>query len=181
MEKYGFIYLWYDKKQKKFYLGRHWGRINDSYICSSNKMRDAYRRRPQDFKRRILKKIFTSNEDLIIEEQRWLDMIKPSECGKKYYNKTLKATAPSMRGHKHSQESIRKIKEGNKGRIVSDETKKILSEYTKKQFSTEESKKKHAELTRKMWLDPNFRAKIAATKAANRAKKLKEKEQQGLG
>ena len=39
-EKYGFIYIWYDRKHQRYYLGRHWGTENDGYICSSNKMRE---------------------------------------------------------------------------------------------------------------------------------------------
>ena len=45
-EKYGFIYIWYDNFRKMYYIGRHWGTEDDGYICSSNRMRDAYRRRP---------------------------------------------------------------------------------------------------------------------------------------
>ena len=44
MEKYGFVYIWYDKKRKMYYIGSHWGTDDDGYICSSNRMRDAYRR-----------------------------------------------------------------------------------------------------------------------------------------
>ena len=57
----------------------------DSYICSSNWMRDAYRRRPNDFKRRILKRNIIKTE-LLTEEHKWLSMILDEELGKKYYN-----------------------------------------------------------------------------------------------
>jgi hypothetical protein len=126
MKKYGFIYLWFDKKYKRFYIGRHWGTDTDGYICSSNPMRDAYRRRPEDFKRRILKRIYTSNEDLVLEEQRWLDMIDPSECSNKYYNKTLRSSTPSTRGYNHTPETIAKIKSSNSGRKLTDEHKEKL-------------------------------------------------------
>lgn len=86
MEKYGFIYIWRDKKHKRYYVGCHWGYEDDGYICSSNWMRDAYRRRPDDFKRRIIKKIYTNKKDMFLEEQRYLDMIKGDELGKRYYN-----------------------------------------------------------------------------------------------
>lgn len=84
-EKYGFVYIWYDKKRKMYYIGCHIGDENDGYICSSNRMRDAYRRRPQDFKRRILvKNIICKN--ILEEEYKWLQLIKDEELGKKYYN-----------------------------------------------------------------------------------------------
>lgn len=57
-EKYGFVYLWHNKKHKRFYIGSHWGTEDDGYLCSSNWMRKSYYRNPQDFKRRILSKIY---------------------------------------------------------------------------------------------------------------------------
>lgn len=74
-EKYGFVYIWYDRKYKRYYIGSHWGTENDGYICSSNWMYNTYKRRPEDFKRRILKRIFTNRIDLLNEEQRWLNLI----------------------------------------------------------------------------------------------------------
>jgi hypothetical protein len=85
------------KKRNMFYIGSHWGTEDDGYVCSSNWMRDAYRYRPQDFKRRIVTKVFTNRVDLLKEEERWLSMIKDEEMVKanttyesrknvKYYN-----------------------------------------------------------------------------------------------
>lgn len=85
MQKYGFVYLWYDRKRKMYYIGCHWGTVDDGYICSSKRMRDAYRRRTLDFKRRILKRNI-SKESLLEEEYKWLQLIKDDELGKKYYN-----------------------------------------------------------------------------------------------
>lgn len=85
MEEYGFVYLWYDRKRKMYYVGCHWGTEGDGYICSSNRMRDAYRRRPEDFKRRIIEKT-NDKLNLYEVEYRWLSMIDDIELGKKYYN-----------------------------------------------------------------------------------------------
>lgn len=85
MEKYGFVYLWYDRKHKRFYLGCHWGREDDGYICSSTWMRQGYKLRPLDFRRRILKRDI-EKKDLHAEEYNWLKLIKDEELGKKYYN-----------------------------------------------------------------------------------------------
>jgi len=82
----GFVYIWYDKETKRYYIGSHWGSENDGYICSSDSMREAYRRRSTDFRRKILAKITTNHLELLVTEQRWLDMIKPYEFGRKYYN-----------------------------------------------------------------------------------------------
>ena len=85
MEKEGFVYIWFDRKRKMYYIGCHWGNMDDGYICSSNRMRDAHRRRPQDFKRRILKKGI-KREQLLSEEYRYFEMIKDTELGDRYYN-----------------------------------------------------------------------------------------------
>lgn len=85
-EKYGFVYIWYDRKRKMFYLGCHWGTETDGYICSSNRMRDAYRRRPNDFKRRILVSQISDRTVLLDIEYKWLKLIEDEELGRKYYN-----------------------------------------------------------------------------------------------
>jgi len=84
--KYGFVYIWFDKKRKKYYIGSHWGTEDDTYICSSKWMRDAYRYRSEDFKRRIISRIYTNRQDLLDEEYRWLSMIKKEELKTRYYN-----------------------------------------------------------------------------------------------
>ena len=35
MEKYGFVYIWFDRKHKRYYIGCHWGHEDDGYVCSS--------------------------------------------------------------------------------------------------------------------------------------------------
>lgn len=88
MQKYGFVYIWFDRKRKMFYVGSHWGYEHDGYVCSSNRMRDAYRRRPQDFKRKIIKVVNTNRSDLLEEEYKFLSLIPDADLGKKYYNLT---------------------------------------------------------------------------------------------
>lgn len=87
VEKYGFVYIWFDRKHKRYYIGCHWGSEDDGYICSSNWMRDAHRRRPEDFKRRIIIRVYIRQELLNIE-YKYLSLIKDEELGKKYYNLT---------------------------------------------------------------------------------------------
>lgn len=85
----GFVYIWYDRKHKRFYIGSHWGTEDDGYVCSSRWMRKSYKRRPEDFKRRIISKIHTNRVDLILEEGKWLSLIKPEEVSIRYYNQRL--------------------------------------------------------------------------------------------
>jgi len=86
MHKYGFVYIWFDKKRKMYYIGCHWGVETDGYICSSNRMRKAYKRRPADFKRKILSSNISNRELMFEEEHRWMSLIEEKDLGKKYYN-----------------------------------------------------------------------------------------------
>ena len=88
--KYGFIYIWKDRKHKRYYIGAHWGTEDDGYICSSHWMLQAYKKRPDDFKRRILSRIYTNKTDMFIKEQYWFSMIKDEELKVRYYNINLK-------------------------------------------------------------------------------------------
>jgi len=156
MEKYGFIYVWFDKGYNRFYVGRHWGHVNDGYICSSNSMRDAHRRRPMDFKRRIVSIVHTK-EALVIEEQKWLDMIKRTELNKKYYNKTQKATTPSMLGYSHSDETKAKIASSNKGKKRSEETKENIRKSLFDQYENTNKRELISQQQKKIWSDPEYR------------------------
>lgn len=86
MEKYGFVYLWYDRKHKRYYIGCRWGTEDDGYICSSKWMKDSYKRRPQDFRRKILVTDIPSRKELLEHEHLWLRMTKENELGVRYYN-----------------------------------------------------------------------------------------------
>lgn len=85
-DQYGFVYLWRDKEKNRYYVGSHWGREDDGYVCSSSWMKSSYKNRRSDFKRRILQRVFSSKRHLRLIEQKWLLMIKPEELGKRYYN-----------------------------------------------------------------------------------------------
>lgn len=150
IEKYGFVYIWFDRKRKMYYIGCHWGPEQDGYICSSDRMREAYRRRPQDFRRRILKTKITDKSNLLEEEYYWLSKIKNEDIGKRYYNLSTRHFGHwmmnnhyekkhhPMYGKNHTEETKQKMR----GRKVSSETKQRLSEISKKHFSDLENRKK---------------------------------------
>lgn len=126
MEKYGFVYIWYDCKHKRYYIGSHWGTVDDGYVCSSSWMKNSYKRRPQDFRRRILKKVFSNRKDLLVIENHYLSMIKLDEIKRKYYNLTNKIkdhwTTDDIKFKKVSE----KISNSLKGRKLSEEHKEKL-------------------------------------------------------
>lgn len=85
--KSGFVYLWYDKKRKKFYLGSHLGLPTDGYTGSNRRFKSAYKSRPESFKRRILEYFDSiTSKELLEKEQKWLNLIKPQHLSSKYYN-----------------------------------------------------------------------------------------------
>lgn len=116
-EKYGFVYLWRDRKHKRYYIGSHWGTENDGYVCSSQWMRRAYLRRPEDFRRHILFRC-NNKPDLLQEEYRWLMFTKPEEIrGPRYYN-----LSRGKIGHWSAQDYEKGVK-----KRISSETKKAMS------------------------------------------------------
>jgi hypothetical protein len=154
MEKYGFIYLWFDKKRKMYYIGCHWGTVDDGYICSSKWMRDAYRYRPKDFKRRIVQNNIKRNM-LLNEEYRWLQMIKDDEMKVRYYNLSKKHF-----GHWSNNENTNKT------------VKQKLSEATKKLHQDPAYREKFLEGRKK--LPPRTEEAIKKTADSNRGKKRTE-------
>ncbi len=169
-EKYGFIYIWFDRKNYRFYIGSHWGIEDDGYICSSRMMRQSYNRRPEDFKRRIISRIYTNRQDLLLEEERWLKMIDPSKTTPRntttesrkdvrYYNINLGSQnhwwAPEEKrltvGQKISQSKL------GKPNPCSSEKARAISEAKKARF-----REKQEMLGYKF--SPDHVAKIAATK-----------------
>ena len=176
MEKYGFVYIWYDKKHKRYYIGCRWGTENDGYICSSTWMRQGYKHRPEDFKRRILSRIYTNRTDLLEEEYRWLSKIKVEELGKRYYN--LKnhhfghwvsndakrmSVANKARGNKNrlgkpkSPEECAKISRGLTGKVRTLESKM-------KQAESLRGKKQPEDLIRKRNLSNTGKKRTEETK-----------------
>lgn len=154
MEKKGFIYIWYDRKHKRYYIGCHWGTIDDGYICSSSWMKQAYEHRPQDFKRRILAKNI-DRDKLLEEEYKWLQLIQDTDIGIKYYNLSKKHF-----GHwSNDASSILTVKQK-------------LSEASKKLHQNPEYKEKYIEGRKKM--PPQTQEQIAKRAESNRGKKRSE-------
>ena len=168
VEKYGFVYLWFDRKHKRYYVGCHWGTVDDGYICSSRWMRKSYKRRPQDFKRRILKTNL-SRTDMYVEEQRYLNMIKSEEKKVKYYNLSLFSKKPwhaypeSVKtvGQKisHSKkgkslpctpEKAAAISAAKKGKALTEEHKAALTGIKKKPH-TDDWKQENSERMKEQW------------------------------
>lgn len=137
--KYGFVYIWYDRKHKRYYIGAHWGTEDDGYVCSSPWMNRAYKLRSHDFKRRILARIYTNKQDMFNEESKWQNYIKDEELKIKYYNIRRHGDRHWSADENKSLSVSQKISKANKGnpspnkgKTLSEETKKKVSEGTKR-------------------------------------------------
>ena len=135
-EKFGFVYLWWNKNLNRYYIGSHWGTENDGYLCSSAAMREAHRRHPEYFKRRIIKRIYTNREDLLKEEQKWIDLIPRESFGIKYYNINAKIFPNIWWANEIARKNISQKLKGNRNGAVpcSPEKAKKISEAKLKKF-----------------------------------------------
>lgn len=76
----GFIYIWYDRKRKWFCIGSHMGSLDDGYTSSTGFMDSAIKKRPHDFRRKVLEFYYGNDpKELFALEQKYLDMIKDEE------------------------------------------------------------------------------------------------------
>jgi len=153
MEKYGFVYIWRDSKRKMFYIGSHWGTEDDGYVCSSNRMRNVYKRRPQDFKRRIITRVYTNRKELLEIEEKWLQKIKVKS---RYYNiKYNTSFSPSIEYSKILTTEERKEKFGFwKGKSSPLKGKKLSNEHIEKMRKANLGKKYSAEVNSKKGREP---------------------------
>jgi hypothetical protein len=160
-EKCGFVYIWYDSKYKRYYIGSHWGYETDRYICSSMWMRKSYQRRSDDFKRRILKSKISSKEDMHIEEQRWISMIKKEEIQPytktpRYYNLSLTVQYcgfNNLTGKKIpcSPERAAAISKAKKGKPLTEEHKVALRKPKTVEPYSEERKELFSQKIKDFW------------------------------
>jgi hypothetical protein len=103
---FGFVYIWYDRAQKRYCLGSHYGSTRDGYTSSTGHFRKSYARRSSHFMRRILYWLRTPDLKLLQnKEQEWLNLIPESELGKKYFN--FKKTASGGNGQANKGKRFR--------------------------------------------------------------------------
>ena len=194
MEYTGFVYIWFDKKKNWFCIGSHIGDIEDGYTSSSKMFLKSYKKRPTDFKRRILYYHNSDHKTLLEKEQFYLDKIKFNELWSKeniklntckYYN--IKPIASGLSG-KIASDLRKNYFKSEKGlewkKILSDRFKsnnpcKIgnipwnkgkqcisISEGKKKnkKVYTEEERKLQSEKTKQLWSQGVFNNRPMPTK-----------------
>ena len=146
-------------------------------------MRRAFRRRPGDFKRKIIARIISSRQNLLHEENRWLQMIKDDELGNKFYNLTKHmnghwSTNDMQRiaiGEKISSSPLRKDRIRNHaiGRTLSSESREKIRQARLGTKQSEETKAKR-NANRHHKYDDSFKQKMS-TIARNRSVETRQK------
>tara|TARA_B100000683_G_C12491684_1_gene554757 strand:- start:4 stop:597 length:594 start_codon:yes stop_codon:yes gene_type:complete len=80
----GFVYIWYDAQNKKYYIGKHQGNPDDSYTHSSTVMKRFNKDNiPKGFRRRIL--LTGTKEEIAFVENTYLRNRK-NKCWDRYHN-----------------------------------------------------------------------------------------------
>lgn len=115
-----FVYLWYDKTRKMFYIGSHSGSAPDNYLSSSRWLSGEIIYRPTEFKRKILKICDSRSESLSLEYS-LISKIKEHEYGVRYYNQKQgkpKGIDPWNKGKTgiYSKQTLDNISESRKGK-----------------------------------------------------------------
>lgn len=84
---YGYVYEWTNLKNKKKYIGSHYGAVEDRYIGSGKDFIVAYKNAPDDFIIKILEYVTKDNKQLVLEtEKKWLDTVPNIKDNPLYYN-----------------------------------------------------------------------------------------------
>jgi hypothetical protein len=138
--KYGFVYQWENKINKKKYIGSHYGTINDGYIGSGIYFNRAYKNNEINFERIILyvgQKYIEKEDELL----KYYDV----ENNKDFYN--LKNNA--IGGWSHIYNNPDEIKKRNKS-ISESKKGKIFKhlEYDKSGINNPMFNKKHSDETK---------------------------------
>lgn len=85
---FGFVYIWYDRKQKMYYIGSHIGHLDDKYPGTNRRLNFAQKKRPEDFKRRIIYYHPNSDRKELYNIEAFIlqNFVKEEELNKRYFN-----------------------------------------------------------------------------------------------
>jgi tRNA nucleotidyltransferase/poly(A) polymerase len=86
-----FIYIWYDLKENKKYIGSHIGNTNDGYKFSGILIKKEFISRPDDFVREILSYHLIKSQKEIRKIEEYYLKLNDVENNDNYYNQTNKA------------------------------------------------------------------------------------------
>lgn len=181
---YGFIYKWTNSRNKKYYIGSHFGSIDDNYIGSGIWFKKAYDKEPTQFSREILEYL-TQNDynELLLLEQKYLSNVCEVGNKSKCYNISRKAGGGwQLHGktNEEIQEIYNKISYSLKNR--SPEDKEAALKKAKETIDNNPEKYKQAieksKETKKNWTED--RKKLMAVRMEETKKQNPEKYKQAI-
>ena len=141
-DKVGIVYQWTNIDNQKWYIGSHYGRLDDGYIGSGKVFKKAFAKNPNKMTRQILHigKDFRQAEEYYLLS---LDAARDRQS----YNMKNTAIGGDV-SHCFTAEARQKMSIASKGRIViiTQETRKKISESLTGKKHTEETLKKFSEI-----------------------------------
>ena len=149
----GFIYLWRNTKNNKFYIGSHYGSTDDNYIGSGIHFYRAYEKDPTIFIRKIIYYHTGTRDELLKLEARYLKKYNVCE-NPKFYNLTNKAGGGYNINHLSKEERHnlhKKIGALNAQRIknMTHEEKHIMRKKKQESWKISPKRKIHSKRTSK--------------------------------
>ena len=173
MDYEAFVYLWFDSKNRMFYLGSHKGREDDSYTHSSSIMESFSKKNiPPYMRRKILAR--GSYDDMTALEMSLLKNRK-EKCWDRYYNGTVVFPPPPRLGEDNPSYIHGRSSDPEYKREKSREWREKNREYNREK--QREYREKNPEKTRERVLkwQKNNPEKVREAKERYRAKKKLEK------
>lgn len=158
---YGFVYLWFDTINKRYIIGSHHGKVEDSYTTTTGGryVKNIFKKRPHTMKRRILEFNRTIDDFKYTQilEQKWLDKRPNIYYNNRYYNmknwasggidQCIKRTKPESWRRWKSEDNKKRAAEGTfhltsqncslwaKERVTKGTHHFIRSDFNKKAFN----------------------------------------------
>jgi len=127
---YGYVYIWYDTKNKKYLIGSHHGACNMKYKTSTGGkyVKNIFKSRPHTMKYKILD-INNIEDDYRVTrklEQKWLNL-RPNICNnKRYYN--ISQNAYGIDSMRSSAIQRQRVKNGTHAFLYGTVQKKLLKQ-----------------------------------------------------
>jgi group I intron endonuclease len=139
MQKFGFVYKWINIKSRKWYIGSHFGGIDDGYIGSGKVFLKAYKKHQPLFIRHI---IYAGDDFRQVEESMLISF--NAQLNEMSYNLKNSAIGGDT-SHFFTEESRKRMASSglkNKGRKVPEEQKQKIREKLLGRKASEELKKR---------------------------------------
>lgn len=157
-----FIYQWFDKKLNKFYIGSHYGDINDGYLFGGIDIKKEYKERPNDFKREILSYHLVSEYYEIREIEKTYLIKYDVENNDMFYNRTNESY-----GGYHKNSVDKRLNDIDENGLNSFQRSAIKMVKTRKEKNSYKTAKIKEHITKKDKMY-NIKSKISETLTGSR-------------